>query len=179
MWPVKGWGLRLYADVLLARDICSLPVGIVTTGRGNLEWSLPAGKRPLWMICRPWPTSFLRRMFALVTPCLSDHLKEVWFDYGVPSHQNYISCDDTTDTAILSLSLLTGISSFPAPSFPPATPAPSARLPSSAAFNSAGGWTYHVFVDCMFSDMKAGLPRQTASQAATMYMAAHIRPFDL
>lgn len=24
VWPVKGWGLRLYADVLLATDICSL-----------------------------------------------------------------------------------------------------------------------------------------------------------
>ena len=35
VWPVKGWGLRLYADVLLATDICSPPVGIVTTGRGT------------------------------------------------------------------------------------------------------------------------------------------------
>ena len=25
VWPVKGWGLRLYADVLLATDICSPP----------------------------------------------------------------------------------------------------------------------------------------------------------
>lgn len=32
VWPVKGWGLRVYADVLLAKDICSPPVGIVTTG---------------------------------------------------------------------------------------------------------------------------------------------------
>lgn len=41
VWPVKGWGLRLYADVLLATDICSPPppppVGIVTTGMGNLK----------------------------------------------------------------------------------------------------------------------------------------------
>lgn len=35
VWPVKGWGSRVYADVLLAKDICSPPVGIVTTGKAT------------------------------------------------------------------------------------------------------------------------------------------------
>ncbi|KAI9535521.1 hypothetical protein NQZ68_003075 [Dissostichus eleginoides] len=35
VWPVEGWGLRLYADVLLPTDICSPPVVIVTTGKGT------------------------------------------------------------------------------------------------------------------------------------------------
>lgn len=31
----EGVGIGLYADVLLATDICSPPVGIVTTGSGT------------------------------------------------------------------------------------------------------------------------------------------------
>lgn len=47
VWPVKGWGLRLYADVLLATDICSPPPrGHCHNRHGELkEWSLPAKRK--------------------------------------------------------------------------------------------------------------------------------------
>lgn len=48
VWPVKGWGLRLYADVLLATDICSSPPprGHCHNRHGELkEWSLPAKRK--------------------------------------------------------------------------------------------------------------------------------------
>ncbi|KAF6736963.1 hypothetical protein FQA47_004425, partial [Oryzias melastigma] len=65
VWPVKGWGERLYADVLLATDICSTPVGIVTTGRGTcVELQRGGKKRLLLVLCRPDHSA-----------CMSDDLK--------------------------------------------------------------------------------------------------------
>lgn len=56
----------------------------------------------------------------------------------------------------------------------------SSPLPTSIsdAFNSTGAWTYRVFVICMFPYESQPL-KATALHAATTYMAASVRTFDL
>ena len=64
VWPLKGWGLRLYADVLLATDICSPPPhppswALSQQTRGNLKrGACPRRNSLLSVKCRRRPAPF-------------------------------------------------------------------------------------------------------------------------
>lgn len=139
----EGVGIEAVCRCAAGKGHLLSPCGHCHNRQGNLERGLPAEKRPLWTICRPWPTSFLRRVFALETPCLSDHLKRSDLSMG---------CLYTRNISVLSLSQLSGISSFPTSFTSTCTTGPRSPPPSSARLQLRSGLNFfsrlcdlHVF----------------------------------